>query len=85
MNQDPKINHPDTFKVGDTVEATDNIWRRDRKGFLRPGDQAKVLRVFRVSPSRPQIIDLEIGSGASIHDLVCFDDLPLKLLYPNRT
>lgn len=72
------------FKVGDIVEATGKIWRKDRRSELQPGDQAKVRDVWQTTPESPQIIGLEIKGKLPIGDIVCFENVPLRLVHsPN--
>lgn len=67
------------FKIGDIVEATKKIWRKDGRSELFPGDKAKVIEVWQTTPESPQIIGLEIEGKLPIGDLVCFENVPLRL------
>lgn len=72
------------FKVGDIVEATAKIWRKDGRSELQCGDHAKVREVFQATPESPQIIGLEIEGKLPIGDIVCFENVPLRIVYsPN--
>lgn len=72
------------FKVGDIVEATAKIWRRDGGSELQPGDQAKVREVWQTTPDSPQIIGLEIKGKKPMSDIVCFEGVPLRIVFsPN--
>jgi hypothetical protein len=75
-------NCPITFKVGDVVIATKEIWRYDGRSTLRPGDKATVTHVYRVNPESAQIINIEPHVGLPMGDIVCFENVPLKLDEP---
>lgn len=77
----PKRHCPLTFFMGDVVEATRTIVRHDGCSILHPGDLARVLCVFRAAPHGPQIVALEIQGQLPIGDIVCFDDVPLKIIH----
>lgn len=67
------------FKVGDIVEATSRIVRVDRLADLKPGEKAKVFRIYQKDSESPQIIDLIKKDNWVFIDIVCFDDVPLRL------
>lgn len=69
-----------TFSVGDCVAATGFIIRKDQRAELKPGDRATVRSVVRVAPDRPQIIDLTLSDGSIMMDIVCFENVPLRLV-----
>ena len=70
------------LKIGDTVEAT-KLWRRmDSRSFLKVGERARVSSVFQKDSASPQIIGIEITGRLPMGDIVCFDDVPLKLVQP---
>jgi hypothetical protein len=69
------------FRVGDIVEATATIRRKDGRSELRPGDKATVRAVSKTNPDSPQIIDLDIEGGLPMGDIVCFAHVPLRLLH----
>jgi hypothetical protein len=69
------------FRVGDIVEATATIRRKDGRSELRPGDEATVRAVSKTNPDSPQIIDLDIEGGLPMGDIVCFAHVPLRLLH----
>lgn len=73
-------NCPTVFKVGDAVVATDKIQRIDGRSTLRIGDRAKVSQVWRTTPESPQIIGLEIEGKMPMGDIVCYKNVPLRLL-----
>lgn len=73
------------FQVGDIVEATKPFSRVDKRCHLEIGETAKVIRVERTDPQSPQIIALETKSGLWLIDIVCFANVPLRLVYsPNE-
>lgn len=73
-----------TFKVGDIVEATAKIRRRDGGSELKPFDRATVRSVWQTTSESPQIIGLEINGKLPMGDIVCFENVPLRLIYsPN--
>lgn len=67
------------FKIGDIVEATNWIWRVDKKTVLKKGDKAEVYEIFQLDENSPQIINIKVEGKFPIGDLVCYDTLPLKL------
>jgi hypothetical protein len=68
------------FSVGDVVEATLRIARADGKSRINTGDSARILRVWRTKPNSPQIVDLEIQGQLPITDIVCFENVPLRIV-----
>jgi hypothetical protein len=75
------VNCSTKFKVGDIVEATGKIWRKDGRSELQPGDYAKVREVWQTTPESPQIIGLEIKGKLPMGGIVCFENVPLRLVY----
>lgn len=69
------------FKVGDTVEATAKIWRQDGRFELLPGDRATICRVFQTTPDSPQIVDLAVKDRLFMGDIVCFEHVPLRIVW----
>lgn len=63
------------------MEATANIQRKDGRSELQPGNQAKVREVWQKTPESPQIIGLEIKDKFPIGDIVCFENVPLRIIY----
>ena len=75
------------LSVGDIVQATKDWWRVDRKVTWPAGMTAKVIEVFQVDETSPQIIAIEIKKGDRkwvMRDMVCLENVPLrKLISPN--
>lgn len=69
------------FCVGDIVEATDIIYRRDRRSILQRGDKVRVRTVWQTNSDSPQIIGLDIEGKLPICDIVCSESVPLRLVY----
>lgn len=67
------------FKEGDAVVATALITRVDKRSYLLPGERATVWQVWRTTQESPQIISLKIEGRAPMGDIVCFENVPLRL------
>ena len=72
------------FRVGDIVEATSKIWRKDGRTELQPGDKATVSSVWQTNPDSPQIICLDIKGKLPMGDIVCFENVPLRLVHSSN-
>ena len=68
------------FSVGSIVEATGEIRRVDGRCKLRTGDIAKVIDVRQSTPESPQIIRIELPNKMIMIDIVCYENVPLKIL-----
>jgi hypothetical protein len=66
------------FAVGDRVEATTRIVRRDGMYELKAGDSATVTRVWQTTPISPQIVGVLLDDGGTMIDLVCCESGPLQ-------
>lgn len=61
-----------TFKIGDIVEATTEIVRKDKRSRLIKGEQVKISSVWQNEES--QIVGIEITGKKPMMDIVCLDD-----------
>jgi len=66
------------FESGDIVVATVEIWRKDKKSRLMPGDKAKVSRVWKNKQGGLQILDVEIDGQLPMIDIVQDGDRPFR-------
>jgi hypothetical protein len=66
------------FKIGDIATVTEEIFRRDRKNVLYPGD---LVEITRASESEHYtIVDIRPLNGSkSMVDVCCDEKGPLKI------
>jgi hypothetical protein len=68
------------YQIGDVVEATDYIVRKDGMTELNKGDRATIFRLWENPKNGIQIIALEVDDSLPICDIVCLPGVPLKLV-----